>query len=697
MHRPEKGELMKRLARPSVGVIVLALVALVVVMTTSSALARGKPAHGDASVDGKVILFSSDGMRPDLMWHYAHAGLMPTYRGLIDRGVVGDNGLRQAFPPNTGVGWSVLETGAYPAQTGSTNNTFYDTTTPFTTSTSAFAPGVIQADTLEQDAERNGKSVVCFEWTTCGGIRPQIQGPAVDGENFFSKSAVLVNFDLPGQPAKVSGFSFAVNYQRVTLQPASGWTNEPASYSPAMQETLVLPSTSSANVDRSFDLYIYDSTDDGATNYDTVLAVPASAGKDGNAAVAKLSQGQWADVKVTLTGSRAGQTAGFWLKAIQISPNLSHFWVYGTEIARVSASYAGCACASTFEETLASQFPTATSGDFAPLEGGVIDEDTYVQQGLDLYRESHVPMLQYILGTLGIHPDLLMLGWPVTDEFSHQFLGLTVPESPQGGRNPFFDDVNGTPGVKDHRIQVRRGYIESAYAGADATLALGRSLVGGDPTIFASSDHGFAPQWLAINAGKILFDAGLQSAEQTSNCRPRAATDLAKECEAGGTAQIYVNPSLPPEQHAQVVQRIVDAFRAVTDPQNPGWTPIARVFTKDQLSDVDGSDSLHPTRSGDVVAVALPPYQFDAATPGRVIAPSGFFGQHGYLPDLVDLGHSVNMHATFVAAGPGVRSSHSKIPGVQAVDVAPTVADLLGLPAPDDTQGRVLSEVLTSG
>jgi hypothetical protein len=673
--------------------LALAAAVLAVAATGSSAMAHGKPPrHGSRTAP--VILFSSDGMRPDLMWKYAHAGLMPNYRELIREGVVGRNGLRQAFPPNTGVGWYTLATGAYPAQTGSTNNTFYDTTTPFTSSMSAFQPGVLQADSLQQDAERNGKTVVCFEWTTCGAIVPKIQGPVVDGESFFSKSAVLVNFDLPGQPAKVSGFSFAVNYQRVTLQPATGWINVPASFSPAKQETLVLPTTSSANVDRSYDLYVYDSTNDGKTDYDHVLAVPSTAGKDGSAKVADLAQGQWADVKLALTGSRAGQTAGFWLKAIQISPDLSHFWVYGTEIARVSASYEGCSCHAAFEETLASQFPTATSGDFAPLEGGVIDEDTYVQQGLDLYEQSHVPMLRYILGTLGVKPDLLMLGFPVTDEFSHQFLALVVPESPQGGPNPYFDDVNGKPGVKDHRVRIRRGYLQSAYHGADATLGLGRALVGGAPSVIASSDHGFAPQWLAINAGKILFDAGLQSAEQTSNCRPKAPTDAAKVCEVGGDAAVYVNPSLPPAEHAQVVAKVVAAFNAFRDPANPRWRPISAVLTKDQLANVDGSNSLHPTRSGDVVAVALPPYQFDASTPGRLIAPSGFFGQHGYLPDLVDLGHSVNMHATFVAAGPGIRELHRKLPGVQAVDVAPTVARLLGIPAPANTQGRVLGEIL---
>ncbi len=44
-------------------------------------------------------------------------------------------------------------------------------------------------------------------------------------------------------------------------------------------------------------------------NYDHVLVVPAPT-KNGALAVADLSQNEWADVKVTLIGARAGQTAG---------------------------------------------------------------------------------------------------------------------------------------------------------------------------------------------------------------------------------------------------------------------------------------------------------------------------------------------------------------------------------------------------
>ena len=59
----------------------------------------------------------------------------------------------------------------------------------------------------------------------------------------------------------------------------------------------------------------------------------------------------------------------------------------------------------------------------------------------------------------------------------------------------------------------------------------------------------------------------------------------------------------------------------------------------------------HPTRTGDVVVFSYPPYQFDAATPGTLVARSAFFGQHGYVPDVQNLAANVNMRAAFIAGG----------------------------------------------
>src|SRR5690348_1917279 len=78
-----------------------------------------------AAQAGRTVLFASDGMRPDLMERYAAGGAMPTYAALMAQGVRGANGMVQAFPPNTGVGWYTIATGTYPSEHGSTNNTYF--------------------------------------------------------------------------------------------------------------------------------------------------------------------------------------------------------------------------------------------------------------------------------------------------------------------------------------------------------------------------------------------------------------------------------------------------------------------------------------------------------------------------------------------------------------------------------------------
>ena len=224
---------------------------------------------------------------------------------------------------------------------------------------------------------------------------------------------------------------------------------------------------------------------------------------------------------------------------------------------------------------------------------------------------------------------------------------------------------------------------------------------------FVSSDHGFAPQWYAVNVSKVLVDLGLQEREQSGNCR-KAANDpgttnpgdtLAKECHAGGTSQIYINlagrdpavgniPQVPAANYEAVRNQIIAAFQNMDDPNLPGFQQVVlKVMKKEELRNVDGTDALHPNRSGDVVVVFRPPYQTDAQTPGQLVAPSQFFGQHGYLPNLVNIARNVNMHATFIAAGPGIRKQ-SPVAGVRAIDLAPTLAYLMGIPGPQNARGR---------
>jgi 2',3'-cyclic-nucleotide 2'-phosphodiesterase (5'-nucleotidase family) len=652
------------------------------------------------------VLFGSDGMRPDLMERYAADGSMPTFRALMAAGVRGENGMVQAFPPSTGVGWYTLATGTWPGEHGSTNNTFFRTGESSFNNRTAFNAGILQADTLAAAAERAGKKVAQVGWV--GGASAGIEGPTVDFGTFFSTRGVLA---APLNAAEQAGAAaFGLSYQVASIVPAAGWSNVPAGDPAAPpRETLLTIATifAAQNPTRTYDVYIYDSVVDGVPAYDRVLLVRTAAGKDGSQLAQSLAAGDFREIRLVgvdgLIGARAGQTAGFYTRLIALAPDLSSFKLYFTSVSRVIAT---CGCDPNFESTLTSNTPTFINADFATLEAGIVDEDTYMQQARDLEKIYGEAVLKYVLGEVQPDTDLALVGYTPTDDISHQFMGLVTPTDMDGAPNPYYDDVEGDD-IPDNRLAIRQGYIRSVYSEADTRLALTRALMGGNPTTFATSDHGFAPHWFAVNAPKVLTDAGLQTPEQASNCRAAAATNLAKACWAGGTAQFYVNTTLPAgTTYEQVRTMIVDAFAGLTDPANPGKQVVMKILKKEDLRNVDGSDSLHPSRSGDVVVVLRPPYQFDAATPGQRIAFAQFFGQHGYLPELVDLEHNVNMHGTFVAAGPGVRKQDAlgggpgrrpdTMSGVRAIDVAPTLAYLMQIPGPHNARGRILYNLFPS-
>lgn len=711
------------MSRPQSRLIALiGILALLLSSVPAAAAANPAPAGGP----GKAVFFASDGLRQDLVAKYAAQGVMPTMESFLKKGTsASGHGMLTQAPPNTGAGWYSLATGAWPGVHGSTNNTFHINGAPFGNRTSAFDPGVLQAESIAQAAERGGLKVAQVEWA--GGRNAAIQGPTIDFRSFLSGRGVATNFigasgdalfdDVPFITAfglqfdHPNGHAGQAPFAAAAPSAATGWTDVPTSYSAAQEMRLRVLDF---GVDKyGLNAYLYDSTDDATTNYDRVLFSPT---KDGDDAVGDLAEGEWADVKVTVSGgSLNGKTAGFLVKVETLSPDLGRVRLFHTSVARAIASWPtwpGEPGYTEFDEFLAAEFPSSTAADFAVLEAGIVSEDTYVEQGL-AWSTAHWPMLEYVGTTY--KPDLMLVGMPTTDEFQHQFLGLVSPTLGNGAPNPAYDDVE-LDGVADGRVAAREGYIRAAYHESDQTLALARSLMGKDPTTFVASDHGFAPQFLAIDASKILVDLGLLSRSQTSNCRPATGETIgkAKACWAGGAVQIYLNlagrdpagggfTQVAAGDLAATVAAIKAAFLAAADPNdwthdgNPeGWPVIDRAFTKAESRYIPTgpgttTDMAHPTRTGDLVVFSAPPYQFDAATPGTLISPSHFFGQHGYVPDLQDIPNNINMRATFLAGGGKIAKGTVD---ARTIDLAPTLAFLLGIPEPQHSQGRVMTEVL---
>ncbi|HSO03683.1 MAG TPA: alkaline phosphatase family protein, partial [Candidatus Limnocylindrales bacterium] len=392
--------------------VVVASTLLVTALAPVAAGASGAASPGvpSASSGGGTVFFAADGLRQDLVAQYAAAGDVPTMASFLRKGTsAAGTGLLTQAPPNTGAGWYSLATGASPGVTGSTNNTFHINGAPFANRTAAFDSGVLQAETIAQSAERGGLKVAQVEWA--GGRNGVINGPTIDFRAFFSGRGVATNYISPADNAAFvasfglqfdhpAGFAGQAPFPGAAPVDAAGWTNVPASYSPAKEMRLRV--LDSGTDKYGLNAYLFDSTNNGTTDYDTVLL---STSKSGAAPDARgtLTKGQWADVKVTITGGAlSGKTAGMLVKVEELTADLSKVRLFHTSVSRATATWAGWpgepGFSGDFEEYLAAKVPTSTAADFAILEAGIVSEETYAQQGL-YWSTSNKPMLEYVVKT----------------------------------------------------------------------------------------------------------------------------------------------------------------------------------------------------------------------------------------------------------------------------------------------------------
>ena len=503
------------------------------------------------------------------------------------------------------------------------------------------------------------------------GLVPALQGPVVDFRTFIGGRGIVLNFDLPGQPARANSFGVAV--PAPDARGRDGLDQRAGLVQPRQGATFTHANTQIPG-GGVWNVYIYDSTNNGAVNYDRVLIVNSAAAKDGSKSVANLARGDWADAKLTLaSGSLAGKTAGFHAKLIDLNADASRFRLYFTSVQRVNATYnaLGPAGSDAFAETLAHDFPTSTAADFAPLEALIVDEDTYVEQGLK-WADAHFAYLRYIVNTLGYRPDVRLRREPRDRRVQ--------PPVPR----PADADRHGRPEEpvlrrrqrrrrRDHRLDEREGYIRAAYHEADETLALARSLMGEkDTTVFASSDHGFAPQWLRSTPGKILFETTVRNTVTGLDVSVHPSGDPAL---AGSLEQLprragrrpgqsvlgrrhrpdLRQPDVADGHHLRGVRTARSAeFQGLVDPDVPGRQVILKVMKKEELRNVDGTDALHPNRSGDVVVVSAGRRTSSTRRrPARRSRSRSSSASTATCPISSTSSATSTCTATFVAAGPG--------------------------------------------
>lgn len=186
-------------------------------------------------------------------------------------------------------------------------------------------------------------------------------------------------------------------------------------------------------------------------------------------------------------------------------------------------------------------------------------------------------------------------------------------------------------------------------------------------TFVIVSDHGFFPVGKALNPNAVLQSIGLGVPDQ----KP-AEWRVAVHANGGSFA---LNAREPGDREA-----IDLATKTFLRLQSEGTWGIDKVALRPEL---DAAKSY----SGSFLAVSLQSgFTTGFASSGPWVTPSGNTrGMHGYWPGAVEL------DAAFAAFGEGI--APKRLPRAKMIDVAPTVAALLGVTLPDAEGHNLLSEL----
>jgi predicted AlkP superfamily pyrophosphatase or phosphodiesterase len=661
------------------GIIFISLLSILL-LPFSNGQAESKP-----TASSRTILISFDGAQPEVIERLIRNGKLPWNGGfakLIREGTKAE-GMTSVLPTVTATNHISIATGAYPERTNIPANTLHNTDTSLTATTSGFS-APIDAETLWEAAKRQGKKVVTIAFAGADGRGEDRRGNQTLGfgvVDAFSvvKSMNASHFDSTSADVWSLG-SQTCEFKKANIGTATA------------NQVFFNPSFGRVDVN----VLVCDTVFDGQERYDTAFF---DFGKDlGNGSVARMRQGDWApfalrDLTVPADAAfpdLARGVVGSWVKLLAFAPDLSTFNIYlGNVVHNVG-----------YPEIFINEIDKTVGfwpaePDFFNLERALIDEATYMEQ---LERLADYLNDAMLLAIKNYDFDLLM-GYQVqTDEAGHEFT-LVDP------RQQTFQD--------SAKRQRYAEYLERSYQIADRNL---KEIIEAaklwKTNIIAVSDHGMAPMHTVAFPNRILRTAeldGFPLLSVTSTGAVDPATSMTNAVTVGGAANIYINlkgrePTgiVPLEKYEELQKQIEDTFKAISDPvtnervfeiilkkpREPELLLKTSNFGSDQEKKRRGRErDFHAVGedSGDVLVITIPGYHLDfnagtGTATGDFFQPSTFFGQHGHDPRLPE------MKAIFYAAGPDFKQRTLK--DVDNVDIAPTVAELLGMNPPKDSQGK---------
>lgn len=622
-----------------------------------------------ANTPNKVVVIGLDCCMPHLVERHINEGYLPTFKRLIERGVLAENCL-PPFPTVTPPNWAAIATGAWGATHGITDFHNHEPGEPLDNDANLqnWDRRRVKAEYIWEALDKAGKKCVVLNYPSSwpsdlkhgvvvGGVGMTIGEDRIDQTHLAKVLDVCADFIITTD--------YLPQASRGEFVEASGWENLPEGSEEPLEMRVEVPFPM-ARVRPAPTTWWVLVEQNAEGEYVRASLCPT---KDYARAFCTLEVGQWSErIDTTLEMSDGTRREVFFkCKLLQLDGEAEEFRLL---VGAMIDPSSGCHPVEVAKDLAQCRGAFHFSGGMVMAMLKTIDLDTYVEmnQNLSAWLSDAAAIL---LETQ--QPELLYLHSHPIDWMYH--LLASDLESPD-------------PAVNAKAWEVHRRIYECE----DALIARILEACDRNTMVVLVSDHGATADGPVFDPYQALVPAGLavlaeeQKQEEGLNLAQRilslssAKIDFSQtKAVANREIYIYVNLKgrdpegiVEPEDYEKVQQQIIDALLTYVDPAT-GRRPVALALSRRDARIL----GLAGDRVGDVVYAVYP----------------WFGAQHGQILPTAEYGMG-KLKSLLVMQGPGLKKNHRLERTCWLPDLVPTLCYLMDWPVPETAEGAVIYQAL---
>ncbi len=591
------------------------------------------------------LIIGLDGAVPEVVEQYARQGLLPNISKLMRSGAWAENCL-PPLPNASPTCWTTVATGASPATHGVTSSSLYDRTRPLTEmrAHAGYCSTSNRAETLWEAAERGGLRSLLISY-------PTSWPPRSDGLQIGTTdtSATDGAFGIRHQIFSTEDVSAA---SRISLTPDDGTLRGLLTPEPEPGSWIVDDEARrDAPIVEPFSWTV-------AVTRENEVAFHAPEGS--RRRLATLRRGEWSgDLRITVRTSKGPRSLKYRIKVIDASHRARRLTVYVTRLVTTPRVHPP-----SLEPIIDRIAGIPTYRDhFNVPNMETVDLDTFIE----IQELGYDWITAAVKRCRRVTPCAITVVYTVSvDTVNHLYRNILEKEQAADRKT----------------LAAARNIERRTYQAIDGFIGKLLSIRQKNRLVVLLSDHSAVSYRNAFTIEQALKQAGLLVTRKTRNGEEVVLGRSAAICQQD--MHIYVNRKgrnpggiVDRNSHDEVVNRIIAALYDYTDPVTRS-KPVALALRKEDAAVV----GLCGDGIGDVVVAVRGGY---GRIPGDDV--------HGHrLPGAEHNGKK--MRCLLLISGPGIRK-HVRIKRPVALqDIAPTVSHLMKFPAPRDTEGGIIYQML---